>query len=498
MFLVGWLALVMSQLNNIKKESVLSLNLFKLQPNSSKKSQTFFQRVFSGFLVSKKSSVELLKKSRGLLNRSNVLHRKIYERASDVKTSIASLAESTNHYTQEIKSHSTLLKKEKEFLFEQNKQFDSDKKKLDEKSSQIRKEEILLATRKSENAKQYKEVKQIQKEIQAKEDWINSESERLQSLEEEQKAKQEELDFLQARFEKQEREIEREKESVDEILLELEERKNLFEEEYSLFQKERKDWKAKLEEKIIEYEKKLEDIEKIKSTVNLFKKDQSKEGKQAKLVVQEAIRQMQKLAKDNYEKSLELEEKYCKGTFKGFAIPVVQIEEKIEILKEHLQEITNYASANIDLPLESFISEIQSRLKKADEFKDLWDFPNSFTSAVEGIGFCLSFEIFLKSLNDWASKSTETEFDDNSSEKEIQDYYEILGVSLDASQDEIKKAYRELIKQYHPDKVNPDLPEEEKEKYKEIFLRIQKAYEVLSDETRKKEYDSKRTKGESK
>ena len=64
----------------------------------------------------------------------------------------------------------------------------------------------------------------------------------------------------------------------------MEERKNLFEEEYLLFQTERKDWKAKLEEKIIEYEKKLEDIEKIKSTVNLFKKDKSKEGQQEKLV----------------------------------------------------------------------------------------------------------------------------------------------------------------------------------------------------------------------
>lgn len=63
------------------------------------------------------------------------------------------------------------------------------------------------------------------------------------------------------------------------------------------------------------------------------------------------------------------------------------------------------------------------------------------------------------------------------------DYYEILGVARDADADAIKKAYRKLAVQFHPDK-NPGNKEAE-EKFKEIS----EAYEVLSDEDKKHKYD---------
>ncbi len=64
------------------------------------------------------------------------------------------------------------------------------------------------------------------------------------------------------------------------------------------------------------------------------------------------------------------------------------------------------------------------------------------------------------------------------------DYYDILGVDKDASEDEIKKAYRKKAKKYHPDK-NPDNPDEAREKFKEIS----EAYEVLADDKKRKRYD---------
>ena len=64
------------------------------------------------------------------------------------------------------------------------------------------------------------------------------------------------------------------------------------------------------------------------------------------------------------------------------------------------------------------------------------------------------------------------------------DFYEVLGVSKNASADEIKKSYRELARKWHPDRNHDDPDAEER------FKEIQQAYDTLSDDDKRKEYDS--------
>ena len=63
------------------------------------------------------------------------------------------------------------------------------------------------------------------------------------------------------------------------------------------------------------------------------------------------------------------------------------------------------------------------------------------------------------------------------------DFYETLGVSKSSSQDEIKKAYRKVAMQYHPDRNPGDKPSEEK------FKEAAEAYEILSDSDKRAQYD---------
>src|SRR4051812_12438088 len=65
----------------------------------------------------------------------------------------------------------------------------------------------------------------------------------------------------------------------------------------------------------------------------------------------------------------------------------------------------------------------------------------------------------------------------------VKDPYKVLGVDKKASQDDIKKAYRKLARQYHPDRNNGDKAAEER------FKEVQGAYDLIGDADKRKEYD---------
>ncbi|XP_043945266.1 dnaJ homolog subfamily A member 3, mitochondrial isoform X2 [Protopterus annectens] len=117
----------------------------------------------------------------------------------------------------------------------------------------------------------------------------------------------------------------------------------------------------------------------------------------------------------------------------------------------------------------------------------LWTFGshNATATAIRG-GNVLTLKARLKPDSIYC---TVTAFHTSPTSNAKVDFYQILGVPRNATQKEIKKAYYELAKKYHPD-TNKDDPQA-----KEKFSQLAEAYEVLSDEVKRKQYDTYGTAG---
>ncbi len=79
-------------------------------------------------------------------------------------------------------------------------------------------------------------------------------------------------------------------------------------------------------------------------------------------------------------------------------------------------------------------------------------------------------------------KKFDREFQEAIEDKTLPNYYNILGIQASATQDQIKNRFRELVKEYHPDRSKDELAEKK-------MAEINKAYEVLSDGERRQKYD---------
>ncbi|XP_013385706.1 protein tumorous imaginal discs, mitochondrial-like isoform X1 [Lingula anatina] len=103
----------------------------------------------------------------------------------------------------------------------------------------------------------------------------------------------------------------------------------------------------------------------------------------------------------------------------------------------------------------------------------------NFSSVLSGSPVCRSF-VFCETK----SRHTQCRNFHSTGPTHKQDYYEVLGVSKGASQKEIKKAYYQLAKKYHPDTNKGDKSSAKK------FQEVAEAYEVLGDESKRKQYDT--------
>ena len=73
--------------------------------------------------------------------------------------------------------------------------------------------------------------------------------------------------------------------------------------------------------------------------------------------------------------------------------------------------------------------------------------------------------------------------------KEEKNFYTILGAKPSMKQKEIKMEYYKMAKKYHPDFIGPEASDKEREEAAEMFKKVQKAYEVLSNPIARQAYD---------
>lgn len=466
-----------------------------------------FDDIFNG---KKKKEQEKLQQERqaaldaNLTKTTNLQERivELQEKNTELQSSVMEITVKNHELNEQLKQLVLDNERTKNLLLQRENQIKTKQEELDERQKEVRREEIEITARKAEVRKNEQELGEEQKNLEKENKRVTereTEAEKIKTESEAEKLKYQEL-FEELETEKEsiyalEEATRRKNQEADEKTAtanEIFERAKVIDEEIKAkeakFEEYRETIEKSLNEKIAEYDRRLEDLNSVKGIVDDIKFDKSKEGKEAKIVVKEAIRQAKKELTDIKAKFEELDEKYASGTFKGFATPLSEIDKDFEELKSQYVQIKEHIESNEHLPnsVSIWLSGIEESINNADKFIKSWEFSEAYRNIVWGLASCKNYELLLTILNDFAGSGTEEEAQEE--EDNFEDWYEILEVEPEADDKEIKKAYRKAAVKYHPDKNNGDKEAEEK------FKKAKEAFEVLSNPEKRKAFDEKRNK----
>lgn len=368
----------------------------------------------------------------------------------------------------------------------------------EEKFAEARQNEILLQGRDSELKrneqlvqKKDRDLDQERKNIKEREKDAQNVREKYESLKSELDAKKSEIDRLNQEAKENSKTAEKERSEADAIFAKA----KTVETDIAAKEEElRKSYEEKneaLNTKIAEYDRKTAEMDQVKEQFEDINFDDTEDGRKAKIVVKETIRQAMKTAEDLTNSFKALDEKYCSGTFKGFAIPLSAIDSDLEDLKVQYDQVKEHAeSSGIQVLVAQLIESIEQAIVNASNSKDKWDFAECYRSIQQGLVTCKNYEILVQILCSGDSSNGEETSNEEESE-EFVDYYEILGVDEDASEQDIERAYRKQAKKWHPDKFASST-EEERLVAEEKMRQINKAKEVLLDEVKRSKFNQRR------
>jgi len=317
---------------------------------------------------------------------------------------------------------------------------------------------------------------------------------------EQKKAYEDKIKSLESREEK----CKADEEGIAKRLAELEKREASFssveramreslDAEKERWEKDRTEIENNLNEKIKEYDRKLADMEAMSETFDNIKYDDSEDGKRAKIVVKEAIRVSIKATEESLQRLKEIDEKYASGTFKGFSVPIDEINLSYEELKTQYAAIKEHAEST-GLDFSVWLGKIENCVLEADKYLKSFFFAESYRNVVEGLSYCKGYEDIITILNNYAGASESSGEEPSDASDGWIDLYKVLfDEDYDDSVDyteldmkQLKKQYRKMAKKYHPDKASED----DREEYTERFKRLNDAWDVLSDAEKRAGYDS--------